>query len=121
MVGVFQPQDSTTKESAERTSVFVSAIMFPKALAKPTAGTRVVAYSDHSSRTIVGALLSQLVEEIKAIHEGNLVWSPNVRGGYKIPKKGGIKFPTSCGNMVSYGGKTIIGGPKEDDNIGRIS
>jgi len=45
----------------------------------------------------------------------------SVRGGDKIPKKGGIKFPTSCGNMVSYDGKTIIGGPKEDENIGRVS
>lgn len=44
-----------------------------------------------------------------------------VRGGYKIPKKGGIKFPTSCGNFAYYGGKSIIGGPKEDEDIGRVS
>jgi hypothetical protein len=44
-----------------------------------------------------------------------------VRGGNKIPKKGGIKFPTTGGNMVSYDGETIIGGLKEDDHIGRVS
>lgn len=41
-----------------------------------------------------------------------------VAGGFKIPKKGGIKFPTSKENVVSYNGKTIIGGQKEDGNIG---
>jgi hypothetical protein len=45
----------------------------------------------------------------------------SVRGGDKIPKKGGIKFPTTGGNMVSYDGETIIGGLKEDDHIGRVS
>jgi hypothetical protein len=56
--------------------------------------------------------------EVLLDSEGKRKMRLSVRGGYKIPKKGGIKFPTSCGNMVSYDGKTVIGGPKEDDNIG---
>jgi len=44
-----------------------------------------------------------------------------VRGRCKIPKKGKIKFPTSEENMFSYDRNSIIGGSKEDDNVGRVS
>ena len=45
----------------------------------------------------------------------------HVRGKSKITKKGKIKFATSKQKMVSYDRSLIIGGPKEDGNIGRIS
>jgi hypothetical protein len=44
-----------------------------------------------------------------------------VGGRCKIPKKGKIKFPTSEENMFSYDRNSIVGGSKEDDNIGPIS
>jgi hypothetical protein len=45
----------------------------------------------------------------------------DVGGKSKITEKGEIKFATSEGNVVSYDRSLIIGGPKEDGNIGRIS
>ena len=44
-----------------------------------------------------------------------------VGGKYKITKKGKIKFATSEQKMVSYDRSLIIGGQKEDGNIGRVS
>ena len=44
-----------------------------------------------------------------------------VGGQYKIAKKGQIEFATSEKNMVSCDGSLIIGGRKEDGDIGRIS
>lgn len=42
----------------------------------------------------------------------------DVRGGFRLPKKGEIEFLTSEENVVSYGENSVIGGQKEDGNVG---